>query len=141
MRKRKLQGIVLKFNDCYVLKNIAFSDLGEAKDFFADDTVKRIYVLAWKIEKALTSQLNYYKSLVYPPPPIPESGIDKRIKIPTLIIWGTQDRWISTDNIKDVHLSKYLDNYKVKKIPSAGHCVNHEASSIVNQAIFDFVSL
>lgn len=121
------------------LKKTVFSELSEAKTFFSDRNITDAYDKAWNISSSITAQLKYYKALVFPPPPIPAEGIGIKLKIPTMFIWGTLDPWISQDNIKDEYLKLYLEDYTVVKVPTAGHWVNHEASSIVNQKIIEFI--
>jgi pimeloyl-ACP methyl ester carboxylesterase len=60
--------------------------------------------------------------------PIPESGLERRlwrIKAPTLIVWGEQDRFISP-MYADVFREK-IASAKVVKIPNAGHLVGLES--------------
>jgi pimeloyl-ACP methyl ester carboxylesterase len=60
--------------------------------------------------------------------PIPESGLERRlwrIKAPTLIVWGEQDRFISP-MYADIFREK-IASAKVVKIPNAGHLIGIES--------------
>lgn len=59
--------------------------------------------------------------------PIPESGLERRlwrIKAPTLIVWGEQDRFISP-MYADIFREK-IGGSQVVKIPNAGHLIGLE---------------
>ena len=70
--------------------------------------------------------------------PIPESGLEHRlwrIKAPTLVVWGEQDRFISP-MYADIFREKIADS-EVVKISNAGHLIGLErpepyAESLVN---------
>jgi len=60
--------------------------------------------------------------------PIPESGLERRlwrIKAPTLIVWGEQDRFISP-MYAEIFREK-ISGAEVVKIPNAGHLVGIES--------------
>jgi pimeloyl-ACP methyl ester carboxylesterase len=53
-----------------------------------------IYRQAWSQPKALTSMLNWYRSVMQKPPKPPDS---LRITVPTLLIWGAQDKFLGRE--------------------------------------------
>lgn len=60
-----------------------------------------------------------------------------KIKIPTLIIVGEEDRALPVS--KSIELSKLIENSKLVVIPKAGHCVMLERPEDVNRAMSDFI--
>ena len=59
------------------------------------------------------------------------------IKVPTLVIWGEQDRALLTGNLDG--LGEYIEDLMVKKIPDGTHWVSHEQPELVNSLIRDFI--
>ncbi|MGB5747234.1 MAG: alpha/beta hydrolase [Desulfobacterales bacterium] len=106
------------------------------------------YITAWSQPGALTGSLNYYRaSPLYPPTSKNDEeqirnilGLPKEmfeIKIPTLVIWGEQDRALLTGNLDG--LGDYIEDLTVKKIPDGTHWVSHEQPELVNSLIRDFI--
>jgi pimeloyl-ACP methyl ester carboxylesterase len=106
------------------------------------------YMAAWSQPGALTGSLNYYRaSPLYPP----TSKDDKdqiggiwslpkemfAVKVPTLVIWGEEDRALLTGNLDG--LAEYIEDLTVKKIPDGTHWVIHEQPELVNALIRDFI--
>ncbi len=106
------------------------------------------YIEAWSQPGALTGSLNYYRaSPIYPP----TSNNDEEqissilnlpkemlaVKVPTLVIWGEQDRALLTGNLDG--LEEYIEDLKVKRIPDGTHWVMHEQPELVNALIRDFI--
>jgi pimeloyl-ACP methyl ester carboxylesterase len=106
------------------------------------------YLDAWSQPGALTGSLNYYRaSPLYPPASkkdeeqigsvlnLPKEMFE--IKVPTLVIWGEQDRALLTGNLDG--LEEYVEDLTVKKIPGGSHWVIHEQPELVNTLIRDFI--
>ena len=106
------------------------------------------YIEAWSQPGALTGSLNYYRaSPLYPP--TSKSDEDQistilnlpkemlAVKVPTLVIWGEQDRALLTGNLDG--LEEYIEDLKVKRIPDGTHWVMHEQPELVNALIRDFI--
>jgi len=106
------------------------------------------YIAAWSQPGALTGSLNYYRaSPLYPPTSkndeeqiesildLPEEMFE--IKVPTLVIWGEEDRALLTGNLDG--LGEYIKDLTVKKIPDGTHWVSHEQPELVNALIRDFI--
>ena len=73
--------------------------------------------------------------------PIPESGLERRlwrIKAPTLIVWGEQDRFISP-MYAEIFREK-IAGAKVVTIPNAGHLVGLEAPEPYARAVLGWGS-
>jgi pimeloyl-ACP methyl ester carboxylesterase len=106
------------------------------------------YIDAWSQPGALTGSLNYYRaSPLYPPTSendetqigsiwnLPKEMFE--IKVPTLVIWGEQDRALLTGNLDG--LEEYIEDLTVKRIPDGTHWVIHEQPELINSLIRDFI--
>jgi pimeloyl-ACP methyl ester carboxylesterase len=112
------------------------------------EEIRQKYILAWSQPGALTGGLNYYRaSPLYPPKSSEDEDQIKGIlnlpremltvKVPTLIIWGEQDRALLTGNLDG--LEAYVEDLTVERIPDASHWVSHEQPERVNTLIRDFL--
>jgi pimeloyl-ACP methyl ester carboxylesterase len=121
----------------------SFSDLRQPGTFTSADSAE--YVSAWSQPGALTGGLNYYRAArVGPPTPgtapwVPKwaPNSDMRVSVPTLVIWGEQDRFLVPDNLTG--LEAYVPNLTVKRIPDATHWVVRERPAEVSALIRDFI--
>jgi epoxide hydrolase 4 len=99
---------------------------------------------------ALTSAINYYRANVFrimrgsrtaaktEPSSTREIGSDKRIRVPTLFIFGEQDFAILPRTVRGV--ANYIDApYTELRIPDSGHWVQNEAVEEVNNALMSFL--
>ncbi len=106
------------------------------------------YIEAWSQPGALTGSLNYYRaSPLYPPTSendqeqigsilnLPKEMLT--VKVPTLVVWGEQDRALLTGNLDG--LEEYIEDLTVKRIPDGTHWVIHEQPEMVNALIRDFI--
>jgi len=106
------------------------------------------YIDAWSQPGALTGSLNYYRaSPIYPPTSendaaqigsilnLPKEMFE--IKVPTLVIWGEEDRALLTGNLDG--LEEYIEDLTVKRIPDGTHWVIHEQPELINSLIRDFI--
>ncbi len=100
---------------------------------FTNDDIDK-YRQAWSQPKALTSMINWYRAVMQKPPPPPAN---RRITVPTLMIWGAQDRFLgremaqpSIDLCADGHLVFFEE---------ATHWVQHEEAERVNELIDTFL--
>jgi pimeloyl-ACP methyl ester carboxylesterase len=110
--------------------------------------VREQYIAAWSQPGALTGGLNYYRASPLYPPTSPED-IQKiesilnlphemlAVKVPTLVIWGEQDRALLTGNLTG--LEEYVADLTVERIPDGSHWISHEQPDRVNQLIRDFI--
>jgi len=106
------------------------------------------YIDAWSQPGALTGSLNYYRaSPLYPPTSKKDEDQISSIlnlpnemfavKVPTLVIWGEQDRALLTGNLDG--LEEYIEDLTVKRIPEGSHWVIHEQPELVNSLIREFI--
>ena len=106
------------------------------------------YIGAWSQPGALTGSLNYYRaSPLYPPTSkadeeqiggilnLPKEMFE--VKVPTLVIWGEQDRALLSGNLDG--LEEYIEELTVKRITDGTHWVIHEQPELVNGLIRDFI--
>ena len=112
------------------------------------DEKRQKYIDAWSQPGALTGSLNYYRaSPLYPPT---SKSVEEQIssilnlpkemfavKMPTLVIWGEEDRALLTGNLNG--LEDYTEDLTVKRIPDGTHWVIHEQPELVNSLIRDFI--
>ena len=106
------------------------------------------YIQAWSQPGALTGGLNYYRASPLYPPTSPEDVAKINsilnlpqdmlaVKVPTLVIWGEQDRALLTGNLDGLAL--YVAELTVKRIPEGSHWVSHEQPDQVNTLIREFL--
>ncbi len=112
------------------------------------EEVRLKYIQAWSRPGALTGGLNYYRASPLYPPTSPEDEAKIKsildlppemlaVKVPTLVIWGEQDRALLTGNLDG--LEDYIEDLTVKRIPDGSHWVSHEQPDRVNKLIRDFL--
>jgi pimeloyl-ACP methyl ester carboxylesterase len=112
------------------------------------DSLRRRYQSAWSQPGALTGGLNFYRaSPLYPP--TSERDVQQiqavidlpvemlTVTVPSLVIWGEQDRALLPDNLDG--LDEYVTDVTVKRIPDATHWVVHEQPERVNDLIRRFI--
>ena len=117
---------------------------------FTDADVET-YKEALRQPGALTSAINYYRANVFrilggsktasttEPSGEKETRNNRRIRVPTLFIFGEQDFAILPQTVRGV--ADYIDApYSELRIPDSGHWVQNEAVEEVNSALVDFLS-
>ncbi len=107
------------------------------------DEEKAAYFEAWARPGALTGGLNWYRASPLRPPaedgsydgaPLPELDPARfRVKVPTLVIWGMQDRALLPGLLDG--LDEVVDDLRIERVPDAGHWVIHEKPELVNRLI------
>ena len=73
--------------------------------------------------------------------PIPDRGLKRRayrIKAPTLVLWGENDRIIPPVYAEDI--SALVSGSQVSVIPNAGHLLMIERAEVFAAAVSDFLS-
>lgn len=92
------------------------------------------YRRAWSRPKAYTSMLNWYRALVQRPLAPPS---DAAIAVPTLLIWGAQDRYLGREMAQpSIDL---CDDGRLVFIEEATHWVQHEEADRVNKLMDEFL--
>ena len=132
---------ILAANDYARLVEILSRDLGDR--FTAAD--RAAYLEAWSQPGALTGGLNYYRAAGVGPPagdgaPARSFGGDvarMTVRVPTLVIWGEQDRALLTGNLDG--LERFVPDLTIERILDASHWVVHQHPERVNRLIRDFL--
>ncbi|HWM92680.1 MAG TPA: alpha/beta hydrolase [Thermoanaerobaculia bacterium] len=99
---------------------------------FTDEDLK-VYREAWAQPGALTAMLNWYRAGIRARPTRPPSP---RVTVPTLLIWGTKDRFLG-EELAQPSIDK-CDHGRLARIEEATHWVQHEEPERVNALIGDF---
>lgn len=88
------------------------------------------YKTAWSQPGAVTAMINWYRAALQKPP-ARQSTI--RVTVPTLLIWGTHDKFLKRDMAQpSIDL---CDNGRVVFLENATHWVQHEEVERVNELI------
>jgi pimeloyl-ACP methyl ester carboxylesterase len=94
-----------------------------------------VYRAAWSRPGALTGMLNWYRAALRGKPPRPPSP---RVTVPTLLIWGTGDRFLGSEMAQpSIDL---CDDGRLVPIEGASHWVQHEEPARVTGLLRDFFS-
>jgi pimeloyl-ACP methyl ester carboxylesterase len=100
--------------------------------FTAEDFER--YRQAWSQPGAYTAMVNWYRAMLRWPP---KHLTDHRIEVPTLLIWGTQDRFLERDMAQpSIDL---CDDGRLIFVEAATHWVHHEEARRVNAWIDAFL--
>lgn len=60
-----------------------------------------------------------------------------QITCPTLIFWGTKDKWCSTDDAKELH--RRIPNSQLVLIPNCGHDASSDCYEELQEAVMNFL--
>ncbi len=100
---------------------------------FSDEDLAR-YKAAWSQPRAVRSMIHWYRAALRARPPRPKNP---RVTVPTLLIWGTQDRFLGQEMAQpSIDL---CDQGRLELIPEASHWVQLEEPERVNQLLLDFL--
>jgi|GEM_PF-2022554 len=132
---------------------------------FTDADLEK-YKAAWRNEGALTGMINWYRAYVQKPPTLPDNV---RLSMPTLMIWGAKDQFLSASMAQpsiemcddgngetETNPNNYLGLFyaktlikdrldfksslhKLVMIEDATHWVQHDAPERVNGLLLDFL--
>jgi pimeloyl-ACP methyl ester carboxylesterase len=100
---------------------------------FTDEDIAR-YKEAWSQGQAVRSMLHWYRAALRAKPQRPKTA---RVTVPTLLIWGTQDRFLGQEMAPaSIDL---CDQGRLELIPEATHWVQLEEPARVNRLLVDFL--
>ena len=110
------------------------------------DSERRQYIAEWSQPGALTAMLNWYRAskVKVPPPgvtlPLPQwvLGAFPKVEIPTLVVWGMQDKALLPVQLDA--LDRLVTHLEIVKIPLAGHFAPWEAPDKVAAALRPFLA-
>ena len=105
---------------------------GKIHTFTSEDIVK--YKEAWSQPGAMTSMINWYRAVMRHQPKMKN---DSRIKVPTLMMWGTKDFALSHRMARPS--MDYVDEGNLILFPEATHWVHLDAAEEVNHYLIDFL--
>jgi len=93
------------------------------------------YIEAWSRPRALTSMINWYPATTRS---FPLCLDEPRIHVPTLLIWGEQDRFLCR-RLARQSIDR-CDHGRLVYLPDASHWVHHEQPDKVAQLVRDFLA-
>jgi pimeloyl-ACP methyl ester carboxylesterase len=94
------------------------------------------YVAAAAQPGALRAAINYYRAAVRANP-LAQAHSLRRVDIPTLVIWGDQDRYLGPELAEPD--PAWVPDVRVERIPQASHWVQADAPERVNQLMVEFL--
>jgi pimeloyl-ACP methyl ester carboxylesterase len=94
------------------------------------------YVAAAAQPGAMGAAINYYRAAVRANP-LAQAQTLRRVDIPTLVIWGDQDRYLGRELAEPD--PAWVPEVRVERIPEASHWVQADAPERVNQLMVDFL--
>ena len=100
---------------------------------FSDEDVTR-YKEAWSQPGAPRSMIHWYRAALRAQLEITKNP---RVPVPTLLIWGTKDRFLG-EEMAEPSLA-LCDQGRLEFIPEATHWVQHEEAERVNGLLVDFL--
>jgi len=112
---------------------LAGSLRGKDRSSFTREDLDR-YREAWAQPGALTGMLNWYRAMLRHPPRAPGSN---RVSVPTLILWGERDRYLSKE-LAPLSLAK-CDRGRLVTFPDATHWLQHDEAEGVNRELLEFL--
>ena len=104
-------------------------------DAFTAQDIDR-YVAAAAQPGALRAAINYYRA-AFRANPLAQVHTLRRVDIPTLIIWGDQDRYLGRELAEPDRA--WVPDVRVERIAEASHWVQADAPERVNQLMVDFL--
>ena len=94
------------------------------------------YVAAAAQPGAMCAAINYYRA-AFRANPLAHVHSRRRVDIPTLIIWGEQDRYLGRELAEPDRA--WVPDVRVERIAEASHWVQADAPERVNQLMVDFL--
>lgn len=91
------------------------------------------YRRAWSQPGAMTAMINWYRAAARERP---SRRASRKVKVPTLIIWGTEDRFLGRELAEPS--AALCEDERLVFIEGASHWVQQERAAEVNKLIGDF---
>jgi epoxide hydrolase 4 len=142
-RPAPLAEELLTANDFAAMEALAIGR-GIEQGYLGDED-RALYREAWSMPGTLTAGLNYYRAARMgdqvqfgQPAEAQEAMRSMRVEVPTLVIWGTDDRFLLpglTDGIEE-----WVPDVRVEMLPGAGHWVPQERADDVTRLIREFAA-
>lgn len=93
------------------------------------------YRIAWSQPGAIKAMIHWYRAAMRFRPVIP---VDLQVRVPTLIIWGKQDRFLDSELARSS--AAFCEQGRLEFLETATHWVQHEEPERVNQLLLDFLA-
>jgi len=119
--------------DDYRLIEEAFRGMAINQSAFTDADIEQ-YKNAFAKRGALTGAINYYRNL---PTYLSQKKVWGILKIPTLMIWGEEDRALGKELTYGTE--EYVQELRIRYIPNCSHWVQQEQPQLVNQMMREFL--
>jgi epoxide hydrolase 4 len=107
---------------------------GKPTTFSADELER--YREAWSQPGALTAMINWYRA-VFRGSLKGQANVERRVKVPTLVLWGKQDVALSVE-MAPASLA-LCDNGRLVTFENATHWVQHDEAEAVNRELEGFL--
>ncbi|HEV7299466.1 MAG TPA: alpha/beta fold hydrolase [Tepidisphaeraceae bacterium] len=127
-----LPEALLRAGDWHVLRRMLRVDPVVPYAFRRQDVTR--YVTAFARPRALASTLNYYRALSRKPD---EMFRAQRIDVPTLVLWGEQDRYLNSSLTDDLYL--WVPSVRMERLPDASHWLHHERPARVTARLLEWM--
>lgn len=122
----------------FVLEMDDFKAFEEAfrkvKNFTEEDIEAYKYALC---QSGCTAPLNYYRSVMQSFD-LPRGYTRTKIKAPTLVVWGTEDKALLRETL--IGTEEYVEDLTIKYVDGASHWVQVDDYENVNKHIRDFLN-
>jgi pimeloyl-ACP methyl ester carboxylesterase len=128
-----LPELLFRLRD-YALVEQAFRGMAVRQDTFSDEDIDA-YKDAISKPGALTAAINWYRALPRARRLLAQH--DLRVVVPTLMIWGEDDRVLGKDLTYGTE--DYVPDLVLRYIPACSHWVQHEQPELVNQYLLEFL--
>lgn len=142
MKSPEAEAILSANNFEELWKFATFDDL-HARGLLTDQD-KSAYKAAWGQPGALTGMVNWYRAAFFDvgepgekQPPSPLEGMDLTVRVPTLLIWGDRDKYLTNGCLDGT--GEYVPDFTLKTIPGVSHWVATEKPDLVTQYIREFL--
>jgi len=109
-----------------------FLQASSPRGTFSRDDLMR-YREAWDQPGGLKPMLHWYRAALRRAPRVPG---DARVRVPTLILWGTADVALGREMVPPS--AEFCDEAEVIYLEGVSHWVQHEANETVNRHLLEF---
>ncbi len=92
------------------------------------------YRRMWSEPGAFTAMVHWYRAALRHPAGSPD---DPRVHVPTLVLWGTEDRFMDR-RAAEASLA-YCDDGRLEWFEGATHWLQHEEPDRVNRLLIEFL--
>lgn len=130
-------------DDCAELRKSITAPALAAGHMTADDAAA--YLAAWRQPGAIRGMVNYYRAMRMAPPnrktgeappPVELDDAKMIVRVPTLVVWGMQDRFLLPQCLDG--LERYVPDLRIVRIEDASHWLIRERPAEVERAIAAF---